>query len=159
MSGHRQYKIVDFRFGQMLLGLREKVGLTQKEVADALAVSRRTIQHWEAGTAFPDTAHLKSLIAYFLQHNAFNQGNEHAEAVALWNQADESAARRRSMFDEAWFRALVGERGVPRGGALAAADLAFTGLVLAPALEAEAAFAAAVPAAAVLAGGLSGCVF
>jgi WD40 repeat protein/transcriptional regulator with XRE-family HTH domain len=107
MTGHRQYKITDFRFGQIILGLREKIRLTQKEVADALGVSRRTIQHWEAGTAFPDTAHLKSLIAYFLQLGAFSKGNEHAEAVALWAQADESAARRRSMFDEPWFRDLL----------------------------------------------------
>ncbi len=107
MTGHRQYKITDFRFGQIILGLREKIGLTQKEVADALEVSRRTIQHWEAGTAFPDTTHLKSLIAYFLHLGAFSEGNEHDEAVALWAQADESAARRRSMFDEPWFRDLI----------------------------------------------------
>lgn len=107
MTGHRQYKITDFRFGQMALGLREKVGRTQKDLADAMAVSRRTIQHWEAGTAFPDAAHLKSLIAYFLQHKGFTEGSEREEAVALWAQADESAARRRSLFDEPWFRELL----------------------------------------------------
>ena len=113
MTGHRQYKITDFRFGQMVLGLREKIGLTQKEVADALEVSRRTIQHWEAGTAFPDTAHLKSLIAYFLQYKGFSAGAERDEAYALWAQADESAARRRSMFDEPWFRELLQLRATP----------------------------------------------
>lgn len=107
MTGHRQYKITDFRFGQMILGYREKIGLTQKEVADALEVSRRTIQHWEAGTAFPDTAHLKSLISYFLKHSGFTKNNERDEAIALWAQADESAARRRSMFDQPWFEELL----------------------------------------------------
>ena len=107
MTGHRQYKITDFRFGQMVLGLREKIGLTQRELADVFEVSRRTIQHWEAGTAFPDTAHLKRLIAYFLEHGAFNPGSEREEATALWVQADESAARRRSMFDDAWFGGLL----------------------------------------------------
>ena len=74
MTGHRQYKITDFRFGQMILGFREKINLTQKEVADALSVSRRTIQHWEAGTAFPDSTHLKNLIAYYLKQGSFTKG-------------------------------------------------------------------------------------
>ncbi|MBK7455754.1 MAG: NACHT domain-containing protein [Anaerolineales bacterium] len=107
MTGHRQYKITDFRLGQMILGLREKINLTQKEVADALAVSRRTIQHWEAGTAFPDSTHLKNLIAYFLTQGSFTKGHEYDEAIALWAQADESASRRKSIFDENWFRDLL----------------------------------------------------
>jgi len=65
MSGHRQYKITDYRFGLMIVALREKVGLTQKEIGEMLDVSRRTVQHWEAGTAFPDTNHLKNLIAFY----------------------------------------------------------------------------------------------
>ena len=107
MTGHRQYKITDFRFGQMILGFREKINLTQKEVADALSVSRRTIQHWEAGTAFPDSTHLKNLIAYYLKQGSFTKGYEHDEAVALWAQADESASRRKSIFDEHWFNELL----------------------------------------------------
>ncbi len=107
MSGHRQYKITDYRFGLMLVGYREKIGITQKEIGDSLNVSRRTIQHWEAGSAFPDTTHLKSLIAYILAHAGFNKGSESDEALSLWHQADESAARRRSMFDQNWFRELL----------------------------------------------------
>ena len=118
MTGHRQYKITDYRFGQMLLGLREKIHLTQKELANALVVSRRTIQHWEAGTAFPDTTHLKGLIALFLQQGAFSMGAERDEAAALWAQADESAARRRSMFDDLWFRELLPHSLVPQPGSL-----------------------------------------
>jgi WD40 repeat protein/transcriptional regulator with XRE-family HTH domain len=104
MSGHRQYKVTDYRFGLMLVGFREKIGITQKEIGDSLNVSRRTIQHWEAGTAFPDTTHLKSLIAFILEHDGFRKGAEYDEAIELWTQADESAARRKSMFDKAWFQ-------------------------------------------------------
>ena len=109
MNGHRQYKITDYRFGQMVVGLREKVGLTQKEVGDSLNVSRRTIQHWEAGTAFPDTNHIKALIAFFLPFGTFTKGSESVEARSLWDQADESAARRKSLFDEAWFETILRE--------------------------------------------------
>lgn len=107
MTGHRQYKITDYRFGQMILSLREKVNLTQKEVADVLSVSRRTVQHWEAGTAFPDSSHLKDLIAFYLHQGSFTEGLENEEAVALWTQADESASRRKSAFDDHWFRGLL----------------------------------------------------
>ncbi len=107
MSGHRQYKITDYRFGLMIVALREKTGLTQKQIGDALGVSRRTIQHWEAGTAFPDTSHLKNLIEYYLQRGSFTRGHEREEAEALWSQADESAVRRKTMFDAAWFDSLL----------------------------------------------------
>ncbi len=110
MSGHRQYKITDYRFGLMIVALREKVGLTQKEIGEALDVSRRTVQHWEAGTAFPDPNHLKHLIAFYFQKGSFTRGSEHDEAAALWAQADESAARRKTMFDEIWFAELVGQQ-------------------------------------------------
>ena len=109
MTGHRQYKITDFRFGLEVVRLREKVKLTQKEIAEVINVSRRTIQHWEAGTAFPDTNHLKNLIAFFLSYGAFTQGHEKEEVRSLWDQADESALRRKTPFDEAWLDDLLHE--------------------------------------------------
>ena len=109
MTGHRQYKITDFRFGLEVVRLREKVKLTQKEIAEVLNVSRRTIQHWEAGTAFPDTNHLKSLIAFFLSYGAFTQGHEKEEVRSVWEQSDESALRRKTPFDEAWLDDVLHE--------------------------------------------------
>jgi WD40 repeat protein/transcriptional regulator with XRE-family HTH domain len=109
MTGHRQYKITDFRFGLEVARLREKVKLTQKETAEVLNVSRRTIQHWEAGTAFPDTNHLKNLVAFFLSYGAFAQGHEKEEVRSLWEQADESALRRKTPFDETWLDHLLHE--------------------------------------------------
>lgn len=43
--------------GQLRSG-REALGLTQEEAADALSVSRRTFQRWEAGEADPDALDL-----------------------------------------------------------------------------------------------------
>ncbi len=122
MAGHRQYRVTDYRFGQMILALREKIGLTQNQVADSLAVSRRTIQHWEAGTAFPDIHHLKNLIAHYLSLRGFVPGTEWDEARAIWAQADESASRRKSMFDEQWFASLLAQQ--TTSGRLAAPHLA-----------------------------------
>jgi WD40 repeat protein/transcriptional regulator with XRE-family HTH domain len=107
MSGHRQYKVTDYRFGLMAVRLREDAGLTQMEVANALHVSRRTIQHWEGGTAFPEISHLKKLIAFYLPYGVFTRGHELDEAHTFWEQADESAARHRTPFDSAWFENLL----------------------------------------------------
>src|SRR5262249_23434730 len=107
MSYHRRYKLRDDRFGLLALTLREKAGLTQVEVARALGVSERTIRHWEGGTAYPDAAHLKRLIETYLRHGSFVYGREQDEAKAFWEQAAESASRRKMIFDEVWFAALL----------------------------------------------------
>src|SRR5258706_9905921 len=110
MSYHRRYKLKDNRFGLLALTLREKAGLTQAEIASMLGVSERTIGHWEAGTAYPATAHLKGLIKLYLHNGAFTEGHERDEAKAFWEQAAESASRRKALFDDAWFDHLLGKR-------------------------------------------------
>lgn len=112
MGEQRRYKVTDDRFGRLAFTLRERAGLTQTEVAQVIGVSERTIQHWESGTAFPGVANLKQLVALFLQRRVFSQGRERDEAEALWAQADESAARRRSLFDADWFDTLLAQPGV-----------------------------------------------
>ncbi|MDQ6661441.1 MAG: NB-ARC domain-containing protein, partial [Chloroflexota bacterium] len=107
MSYHRRYKLKDDRFGLLALTLREKAGLTQTEVAHAVGVSERTIRHWEGGTAYPDAANLKRLIEMHLRHGAFIQGHKRDEAKAFWEQATESASRRKTIFDEVWFAILL----------------------------------------------------
>jgi WD40 repeat protein/transcriptional regulator with XRE-family HTH domain len=106
MSYHRRYKLKDNRFGLLALTLREKAGLVQTEVASTLGVSERTIGHWEGGTAYPTTANLKELIKLYLHNGAFTKGHERDEAKAFWDQAVESASRRKALFDDAWFTAL-----------------------------------------------------
>lgn len=41
--------------------LRLKRGLTQKQVADALKVTRPTVVYWEQGKAHPQAKHIKPL--------------------------------------------------------------------------------------------------
>ncbi len=107
MSYHRRYKLKDSRFGLLALTLREKARLVQAEVARVLGVSERTIGHWEGGTAYPTTANLKELIKLYLRNGAFVVGHEREEAKAFWEQAVESASRRKAFFDEAWFADLL----------------------------------------------------
>lgn len=40
-------------FSAMLRSARQKAGLTQKQLADALGVATGTVQQWELGTRFP----------------------------------------------------------------------------------------------------------
>jgi WD40 repeat protein/transcriptional regulator with XRE-family HTH domain len=107
MSYHRRYKLKDNRFGLLALTLRERAGLVQSEVASTLGVSERTIGHWEGGTAYPTAANLKELIKLYLHNGAFTKGHEQDEAKAFWDQAVESASRRKALFDEAWFADLL----------------------------------------------------
>ncbi|HZR41128.1 MAG TPA: helix-turn-helix domain-containing protein [Ktedonobacteraceae bacterium] len=107
MSYHRRYKLKDGRFGLLALSLRERVGLTQVQVATAVGVSERSIQQWEAGTAYPAVANLKKFIEVCLYHGAFVSGREQDEVKALWEQAVSSASRRKALFDEIWFDDLL----------------------------------------------------
>src|SRR5581483_7032607 len=107
MSYHRRYKLKDGRFGLLALSLRGRVGLTQVQVATAVGVSERSIQQWEAGTAYPAVANLKKFIEVCLYHGAFVSGREQDEVKALWEQAVSSASRRKALFDEIWFDDLL----------------------------------------------------
>ena len=110
MSYHRRYKLKDNRFGLLALTLREKAGLVQTELASVLGVSERTIGHWEGGTAYPSTANMKELIKLYLRNGVFSQGHERDEARAFWEQAAESASRRKALFDEAWFADVLSQQ-------------------------------------------------
>lgn len=110
MSYQRRYKLKDDRFGLLALTLRERAGLKQAAVSAALNVSLRTIQHWEGGTAYPSIANLKDLIALYLRTGAFTINCERDEAKSFWEQAAESAARRKALFDEGWFEKLLGQQ-------------------------------------------------
>ena len=47
--------------GSTMKQLREKRKLTQKELADSIAVSDKTISKWETGKGLPDVAILEDL--------------------------------------------------------------------------------------------------
>src|SRR5262245_52621060 len=107
MSYHRRYKLKDNRFGLLALTLRERVGLTQAQIATAVGVSERSIQQWEAGVAYPAIANLKRFIEVCLENGAFVSGRERDEIKALWEQVAESASRRKALFDDTWFDDLL----------------------------------------------------
>lgn len=46
---------------KLLLTLREKKGLTQKQVADYLGVLPKTVSKWECGHGFPDVSNIRRL--------------------------------------------------------------------------------------------------
>src|SRR3954463_4676411 len=94
----------DFR--GLLLTLRGRASLSQRDLAALLGVSERAIGAWEAGVSYPSADRLKTLIALYLQQGVFAPGQEREEALALWDTAREEAPRLHAPFDSAWFAAL-----------------------------------------------------
>lgn len=52
-------------FGQKLIRLRKKQGLSQEELGRRLDVSRQTVSKWEAGASYPDFERLILLADFF----------------------------------------------------------------------------------------------
>ena len=52
-------------FSEKLLQARNKKGVSQEAVAEAIGVSRQAIQKWESGASMPDISNLISLASYF----------------------------------------------------------------------------------------------
>jgi len=100
-----QYRDRDHLFGEAMLALRTKMGLTQVELGQLLGVSRRAVGTWEAGKSYPKLEHLKQLIVLALGHRAFQIGSEAERIRALWQ-----ASHQRVRLDEAWLRELLGLR-------------------------------------------------
>lgn len=51
--------------GQLLCRLRKEKGMTQKQVADSLNISAKTVSKWECGSGFPDVSVLRELSELF----------------------------------------------------------------------------------------------
>lgn len=49
------------KIGKLLLGLRREKGLTQKQLADLMGISDRTVSKWERGLGLPDVSLLHEL--------------------------------------------------------------------------------------------------
>ncbi|MCC6615968.1 MAG: helix-turn-helix domain-containing protein [Anaerolineae bacterium] len=102
------YRDLDYAFGQQILTLRARIGLTQTALAARLGISRRAIADWEAGAKYPKSTHLQALIALTLEHNAFPQGQELEEIQALWK-----ASHQKVLLDEAWLAAVLHAAEIP----------------------------------------------
>lgn len=99
-------------FHGLVLGLRGRLGLTQRELAARVGVNVSSIQGWEAGDNYPGITSLKALIAAGLLGGSFAAGRERDEAAALWAAAVRDAPRFRIPFDRAWFAQLADGRTV-----------------------------------------------
>jgi tetratricopeptide (TPR) repeat protein len=94
----------DYTFGQLMLTLRNKMGLTQEQLGECVGVSWRSVSDWETGTSYPKAERLKAFIVLAVKTRAFVEGSE-AEAIrALWN-----AARQKALLDEHWLSLLLSE--------------------------------------------------
>src|SRR3712207_36480 len=100
-------------FRGLVLRLRGRTGLTQRELATRVGVNVNSIQGWEAGNSYPGVASLKALIAAGLQAGGFTAGREAEEAAALWAAAPRDAPRFRTPFDRAWFEQMAAGRRAP----------------------------------------------
>lgn len=49
------------KIGKFIFEIRKQKGLTQKELAEKIGVSDKTISKWECGNSIPDTTYLESL--------------------------------------------------------------------------------------------------
>jgi len=103
------YREQDSAFGQLMLTLRTRIGLTQAGLADLLGVSRHAIGDWEVGQSYPKAEHLKAFIALTLQQHVFAAGREAEEIRALWQ-----AAHQKVLLDDPWLQGLLAKPPSPR---------------------------------------------
>ncbi len=96
------YRDRDYAFGETMLALRAKIGLTQAGLANLLGVSRRAVADWEAGNSYPKAEHLKLLIALGIEQHAFSAGHEVEEVHLLWH-----ASHQKVLLDEVWLSGLM----------------------------------------------------
>ena len=108
-------------FRGLVLRLRGRTGLTQRELAARVGVSIGSIRGWEAGDNYPGLGSLQALIAAGLQTGGFTAGREREEAQALWAAALRDAPRFRTPFDGAWFDQVAAGRRQDRTASTVAA--------------------------------------
>jgi WD40 repeat protein/transcriptional regulator with XRE-family HTH domain len=92
-------------FQGLLLRHRGRTGLTQRQLAARVGVSRASVQDWETGLSYPDVKHLKELVVVFLHAGGMTPGAEGSEAETLWAAAIRQARRMQTPFDDAWWEA------------------------------------------------------
>src|SRR5947209_20046513 len=97
---------IEESFQGLLLRFRGRTGLTQRQLAERVGVSRRSVQDWETGLNYPDAQHLQALIVAILDSGGLTLGEETTEARALWAAALRQAPRMQTPFDAVWWAEL-----------------------------------------------------
>src|SRR5437763_359628 len=103
-------------FHRLVLLGRGRTGLTQRQLADRVGVSARSVQDWETGVSYPSAERLQQLIAALLETGGLNAGRETEEARAFWAAVERASPRMHAPFDAVWFARLLGERAAPAAG-------------------------------------------
>ena len=98
----------DYAFGQRMLTLRTRLGLTQAGLAKLLGVSRRAVSEWEAGSNYPTASHLQQLLELGVRQRVFAPRREEEEIRAWWQ-----AAHQKVLLDESWLAALLTQPSAP----------------------------------------------
>jgi WD40 repeat protein/transcriptional regulator with XRE-family HTH domain len=96
------YRDRDYAFGQSILALRTRIGLTQVGLAEQLGVSRKAVGEWEGGLNHPKAEHLQTLITLAVEQGAFSAGHDEEEIRAFWQ-----AAQQKLPLDTEWLSALL----------------------------------------------------
>ncbi len=108
--GRSRYDERDYAFGQAMLTLRTKIGLTQVGLADLLHVSRKAVGRWEAGMSYPNASHLETLLVFAVKQRVFPVNHEAQEIRAFWQ-----AAHQKVLLDEDWLNELLARHGTSLG--------------------------------------------
>src|SRR6266851_3628239 len=101
-------------FQGLLLRHRGRTGLTQRQLADRIGASVRTVENWEGGVNYPSAKPLQALIAALLESGGLTVGQELDEARELWTAVLRHAPRMHTPLDEVWLAAVLAERSAPQ---------------------------------------------
>lgn len=93
------------RLRDKLLLFNARTGLSQQSLARLVGVSTAALRNWEAGQSKPTAQNLKRLIELYITYRAFVEGEDQAEAMGLWEAAQERGLK--VPFDEQWFQELL----------------------------------------------------
>src|SRR2546421_7201082 len=102
------YREQDAPFGQLMLTLRTRIGLTQAGLAKLLGISRHAVAAWEAGRSYPTAEHLTTCIGLGIQQQVFASERRAQEIRALWH-----AAHQKVLLDETWLQGLLSQQPSP----------------------------------------------
>jgi WD40 repeat protein/transcriptional regulator with XRE-family HTH domain len=109
MRNSHNYRPLDYEFGSLIQSYRRKAKLTQRQLAEMVGISKRSVLNWEAGSSYPQIHHLRQLVSIFLDRGCFNRQEEQTEAQFLWEKATSSKKEVKEAFDPAWFNSLLKE--------------------------------------------------